>query len=134
VSDSKKPKRILTGDRPTGRLHLGHWVGSIAARVKLQYEYETVIVVADLHMLTTKKSSEDIRQILSNTRGLVLDYLASGIDSGWTLSGQFEKLAKFKQLQRHKVSFPSGQSPSKYSEIRLKSVCMGKVWGKVMDL
>ncbi len=74
------PKRILTGDRPTGRLHLGHWVGSIAARVKHQYEYETVIVVADLHMLTTKKSSEDIKQILLNARGLVLDYLASGID------------------------------------------------------
>ena len=80
MNDSTRPKRILTGDRPTGRLHLGHWVGSIAARVKLQYEYETVIVVADLHMLTTKKSREDIRQILSNARGLVLDYLASGID------------------------------------------------------
>jgi len=52
----------------------------MAARVKLQYEYETVIVVADLHMLTTKKSSEDIKQILSNARGLALDYLASGID------------------------------------------------------
>jgi tryptophanyl-tRNA synthetase len=74
------PKRILTGDRPTGRLHLGHWVGSLATRVKLQYEYETIILVADLHMLTTKRSREDIRQILSNARGLVLDYLASGID------------------------------------------------------
>ncbi len=52
----------------------------MAARVKLQYEYETVIVVADLHMLTTKKSSEDIKQILLNARGLALDYLASGID------------------------------------------------------
>ncbi|SPF32400.1 Tryptophan--tRNA ligase [Syntrophobacter sp. SbD1] len=73
-------KRILTGDRPTGRLHLGHWVGSIAARVKLQHEYETVIIVADLHMLTTKRSRDDIRQILFNARGLVLDYLSSGID------------------------------------------------------
>ena len=77
---TQEQKKILTGDRPTGRLHLGHWVGSIAARVKLQYEYETLILVADLHMLTTKRSSEDIRQILSNARGLVLDYLASGID------------------------------------------------------
>jgi tryptophanyl-tRNA synthetase len=49
-------KRILTGDRPTGRLHLGHWVGSLSTRVKLQYEYETIIIVADLHMLTTKRS------------------------------------------------------------------------------
>jgi tryptophanyl-tRNA synthetase len=77
---SERLKRILTGDRPTGRLHLGHWVGSLAARVKLQYEYETLILVADLHMLTTKRSREDISQILSNARGLVLDYLATGID------------------------------------------------------
>jgi len=76
----QRPQRILTGDRPTGRLHLGHWVGSIAARVKLQYEYELVIIVADLHMLTTKRSREDIRQALQNARGLVLDYLASRID------------------------------------------------------
>jgi tryptophanyl-tRNA synthetase len=73
-------KRILTGDRPTGRLHLGHWVGSISARVRLQHEYETLIIVADLHMLTTKRSRENIKEILSNARGLVLDYLASGID------------------------------------------------------
>ena len=79
-SGSQRPPRILTGDRPTGRLHLGHWVGSIAARVKLQYDYELVIIVADLHMLTTKRSREDIAQILVNARGLVLDYLASGIN------------------------------------------------------
>jgi tryptophanyl-tRNA synthetase len=75
-----KPKRILTGDRPTGRLHLGHWVGSIRNRVKLQYEYETILIIADLHVLTTKKTRGDIKGILSNARGLVLDYLASGID------------------------------------------------------
>ena len=79
-SGAQGPKRILTGDRPTGRLHLGHWVGSINARVKLQSEYETIIIVADLHMLTTKRSRADIGQILPNARGLVLDYLASGID------------------------------------------------------
>ncbi len=74
------PKRVLTGDRPTGRLHLGHWVGSISNRVKLQCDYETILLIADLHMLTTKRSSADIGQILPNARGLVLDYLASGID------------------------------------------------------
>ncbi len=77
---TRRPERILTGDRPTGRLHLGHWVGSLAARVKLQYEYETIIIVADLHMLTTKRSREDIERLLPNVRGLVLDYLASGMD------------------------------------------------------
>jgi tryptophanyl-tRNA synthetase len=73
-------KRILTGDRPTGRLHLGHLVGSLLNRVKLQGEYETIIVTADLHVLTTKTAASDIRRIAGNVRGLVLDYLASGID------------------------------------------------------
>jgi len=73
-------KRILTGDRPTGRLHLGHYVGSIKARVALQEQYETFLLIADLHMLTTKNSKEDIAQIDENARNMVLDYLACGID------------------------------------------------------
>ncbi|MBW2524500.1 MAG: tryptophan--tRNA ligase [Deltaproteobacteria bacterium] len=73
-------KRILTGDRPTGRLHLGHLVGSLLNRVRLQNEYDTILLVADLHMLTTKPTKSDIETIAENTRGLVLDYLAAGID------------------------------------------------------
>ncbi len=73
-------KRILTGDRPTGRLHLGHDVGSLKARVQLQHSYDTTLIVADLHMLTTKPTREDIEHISENARGLVLDYLAAGID------------------------------------------------------
>ena len=76
----ERPGRIPTGDRPTGRLHLGHWVGRLSARVKLQYEYETIVIVADLHMLTTKRTREDVEQLLANVRGLVLDYLTSGMD------------------------------------------------------
>ena len=56
-------KRLLTGDRPTGRLHLGHYVGSIANRIRLQDEYECYFIIADLHMLTTKNSREDIDAI-----------------------------------------------------------------------
>jgi len=73
-------KRILTGDRPTGRLHLGHYVGTLANRVKLQDEYECFFIVADLHTLTTKISKKEIGQINENVRQLVLDYLAVGID------------------------------------------------------
>ena len=73
-------KRILTGDRPTGSLHLGHYVGSIKNRVKLQDEYECFFLIADLHILTTKNKKEDIAQIKENTRDMVLDYLACGID------------------------------------------------------
>lgn len=77
---SEERKRILTGDRPTGRLHLGHLVGSLRNRVKLQEEYETILIVADLHMLTTRPTSDDIEQITEHARGLILDYLAAGID------------------------------------------------------
>lgn len=73
-------KRLLTGDRPTGKLHLGHYVGSLANRVKLQDEYESYIFVADLHMLTTKPNKEAIDKISENARDIVLDYLACGID------------------------------------------------------
>jgi tryptophanyl-tRNA synthetase len=73
-------RRILTGDRPTGRLHLGHYVGSLRNRVRLQDEYECFFIIADLHMLTTKPGPEDIAKIPDNARGLVLDYLGAGID------------------------------------------------------
>jgi tryptophanyl-tRNA synthetase len=71
-------KRILTGDRPTGKLHLGHYVGSLANRVRLQDEYECFFLIADFHALTT--TYEDPSEIGANVRELVLDYLAVGID------------------------------------------------------
>lgn len=77
-------KRILTGDRPTGRLHLGHYVGSLKSRVELQHKYDTTLIVADLHMLTTRPNREAIELIAENARGLVLDYLAAGIDPAIT--------------------------------------------------
>ncbi|MCF7914468.1 MAG: tryptophan--tRNA ligase [Spirochaetaceae bacterium] len=72
--------RILTGDRPTGKLHLGHYVGSILNRVKYQEQYDCFFIIADLHMLTTKPSKEDIESITANSKEMVLDYLACGID------------------------------------------------------
>lgn len=73
-------KRILTGDRPTGLLHLGHYVGSIANRVRLQDEYECFFIIADLHTLTTKPEKHYIEELADNVREMVLDYLACGID------------------------------------------------------
>ena len=72
--------RILTGDRPTGRMHLGHYVGSLANRVRLQDEYECFFIVADLHTLTTKPEREAIAAIGNNVHEMVLDYLSVGID------------------------------------------------------
>ena len=88
-------KRILTGDRPTGKLHLGHYVGSLKNRLTLQDEYisrrpsdssdvfprerkyEVFLLVADLHALTTSTNTSEIKQ---NIKDLVLDQLSVGID------------------------------------------------------
>lgn len=72
--------RVLTGDRPTGRLHLGHYVGSLKNRVRLQDTHECFFLIADLHMLTTRPEKQAITDISSNAREMVLDYLAAGID------------------------------------------------------
>lgn len=74
----ERQKRILTGDRPTSRLHIGHYVGSLENRVKLQNNYEQFIIIADIQALTTHfEHPENLRQ---NVLELCLDYLAVGID------------------------------------------------------
>lgn len=73
-------KRIVSGDRPTGLLHLGHYMGSIKNRVALQDAYECYFFIADLHMLTTKPSKEDVLKIRDHIQEMMLDYLACGID------------------------------------------------------
>jgi tryptophanyl-tRNA synthetase len=71
-------KRMLTGDRPTGPLHLGNYVGSLKMRVELQDKIECFVLIADLHVLTTR--TENLNAIGQNIRDCVLDYLSVGID------------------------------------------------------
>ena len=73
-------QRILTGDRPTGKLHLGHYVGTLANRVRLQDEYDCFFLVADLHMLTTRVERDLLSETGQNIRDVVLDNLSVGID------------------------------------------------------
>ncbi len=80
MTSINKP-RILTGDRPTGPLHLGHYVGTLKNRVELQHIYDCFFIIADLHTLTTNPSLEKTSMINDLSRGLVLDYLSVGIDS-----------------------------------------------------
>ncbi len=70
----------MTGDRPTGRMHLGNYIGSMKNRVRLQDEYECYFLIADLHMLTTRPEKAHIEALRENIREMVLDYLAVGID------------------------------------------------------
>lgn len=79
TTPSPRP-RMLTGDRPTGKLHLGHYVGSQQNRVRLQETYDAYFIVADLHMLTTKNQPDQIAETPDRARGLVLDALSAGID------------------------------------------------------
>src|SRR5579864_5341927 len=74
----RKKGRLLTGDRPTGRLHVGHYVGSLENRLRLQEEYECFFLIADYHVLTT--GADRTREVAGHIRELVLDYLSVGID------------------------------------------------------
>jgi tryptophanyl-tRNA synthetase len=79
LRDGRRRKRILTGDRPTSdAFHLGNYVGTLANRVRLQDEYKTFLLLADLHLLTTRTS--DLEEVGHNIHELVLDYLSVGID------------------------------------------------------
>ena len=75
-------KRLLTGDRPTGPLHLGHYVGSLQNRVKYQESHDCFFVIADVHTLTTRSGKDQIVEMNKHIHGIVLDYLAVGIDPG----------------------------------------------------
>ncbi len=71
-------KRILTGDRPTAPLHLGHYVGSLQNRVKLQNEYDTFVLIADIQALTD--NFERPEMLKTNVLEVATDYLAVGLD------------------------------------------------------
>ena len=73
-------KRILTGDRPTGRLHIGHYFGSLKKRVEMQNsgEYEMFILIADVQALTDNFNNPE--KVRKNVKELAMDYLSCGID------------------------------------------------------
>lgn len=77
-SSSSFKQRLLTGDTPTGRLHLGHYVGSIENRLALQDEYDCYFIIANTHALTTR--AEQARDIREDVMQITMDYLAAGID------------------------------------------------------
>ncbi len=71
---------ILSGMRPTGRLHLGNYLGALENWVALQQEYRCIYTVVDIHALTTIESPTDVSQIQPNILEMVLDWLAAGVD------------------------------------------------------
>jgi len=70
-------KRILSGMRPTGKLHIGHYVGALENWIKLQNDYDSFFLIADYHVLTTSLVSDNI---YDNSIEMMIDWLASGLD------------------------------------------------------
>src|ERR1700678_2979510 len=88
--------RILTGDRPTGPLHLGHYFGTLRNRVRLQdLGAEVFVLIADYQVLTDRDNAEHLDEYVT---GLVLDYLAIGIDPGRTVVFAHSAVPPLKQL------------------------------------
>jgi tryptophanyl-tRNA synthetase len=88
--------RMLTGDRPTGKLHIGHYFGSLQGRVELQnLGVETLVLVADYQVITDR---EDVGEIKENTFNLVIDYLATGINPEQTIVFNHSAVPALNQL------------------------------------
>lgn len=135
-------KRILTGDRPTGHLHLGHWVGSIKNRVYLQDQYECYFLIADLHTLTTKPQKEDILRLRDYIRNMVLDYLACGIDPNKStiylqsaISAVYEMNLIFEMLisMNRLVGLPSIKEMARNAHLDTESIPFGLIGYPVLQ-
>jgi tryptophanyl-tRNA synthetase len=115
-----KKKRILTGDRPTGPLHLGHYIGSLKNRLELQSQYEEFILIADVQALTDNfRTPEKVSQ---NVRQVALDYLSVGLDPEKVtifVQSQIPELAELTIYYLNLVTIAQlGQNPTIKDEIR----------------
>ncbi|MEV3985306.1 tryptophan--tRNA ligase [Nonomuraea sp. NPDC049758] len=86
---------VLTGDRPTGRLHLGHYFGTLANRVELQDRYRTYVLIADYQVITDRDLPGEIQR---NITEVLLDYLAVGLDPGKVTIFQHSAIPELNQL------------------------------------
>jgi len=121
-------KRILTGDRPTGRLHIGHYFGSLQNRVKLQNEYETFIEVADVQALTDNFNNPE--KVRKNVREVVCDYLSVGIDPNKTtifLQSMIPEIAELTVFYSNLVTIARlERNPTVKTEIAQKKAIFGE--------
>ncbi|RYG72836.1 tryptophan--tRNA ligase [bacterium] len=115
-------KTILTGDRPTGKLHLGHYVGSLVNRVKLQDEYETFILLADVQALTDNFETPEM--LRNNIFQVACDYLAVGLDPekcAFVIQSQIPEIAELTIFYMNLVSVSQVErNPTVKAEIQQK--------------
>lgn len=118
-------KVILTGDRPTGKLHIGHYVGSLKNRVELQNtgDYETFIMIADMQALTD--NARDPEKIRNSLIQVALDYLAVGIDPAKSTMFVQSQIPALSELTQHYMNLVSvarlERNPTVKTEIKQKS-------------
>lgn len=121
-------KRILTGDRPTGKLHIGHYFGSLQNRVKLQDEYDTFILVADMQALTDNFSNP--YKIRENILESTIDNLAAGLDSNkctFAIQSMIPELSELTQIYSNLVTVSRlERNPTIKTEIMQKKELFGK--------
>jgi tryptophanyl-tRNA synthetase len=119
----KKP-RLLTGDTPTGRLHLGHWVGSLENRLALQNDYECYFMVANVQAFTTRMDRP--QEVRENVLDVAMDYLAAGIDpkrSAMFIQSEIPAIAELTIFFSMLVPFPRVmRNPTIKDEIRDKGL------------
>lgn len=120
---AKKP-RLLTGDTPTGRLHLGHWVGSLENRVALQDDYDCYFIIANIHAFTTR--AEKPNEIRQSVLDIAMDYLAAGIDparSTMFIQSEISAIAELTFFFSMLISYPRlMRNPTIKDEIRDKGL------------
>ena len=127
---------ILTGDRPTGKLHLGHYIGSLKNRVTLQDDdrYESYVMIADMQALTDNAHNPD--KIRASLTEVALDYLAVGIDPAKTtifIQSQIPALSELTMYYMNLVSISRVErNPTVKTEIKQKNFGEGVPTGFVV--
>jgi tryptophanyl-tRNA synthetase len=115
---------ILTGDRPTGPLHLGHYVGSLANRVRLQHEYQQFIIIADTQAMTDNYDNPE--RVRANIQEVALDYLAAGIEPDKNVIFIQSKVPELYELTVHFLNLVTvarlQRNPTVKEEIKQKNL------------
>lgn len=98
---------MLSGGRPTGKLHLGHYMGAFKSLADLQNKYDTYFIISDMHMLTTKCKKEHIQSMFENTINMIIDSIGMGMNPKNTtfyLQSQIPELSNIFGFMQNMIS------------------------------
>jgi len=131
---TRSASRVLTGDTPTGALHLGHYVGSLEARLQMQEQYDCYFLIANLHALTTR--AEEVDGIRQDTIEICKDWLAIGLDperSTFVLQSEVPAIAELTWYFAMLLGYGRlMKNPTVKDEIRVKNLGENYSFGFLM--